>query len=72
MRGAQEGLAPELARRHRTIFISDVHLGTPGCKADLLADFLTTTIAAPSISSAISSISGGSSAVGSEVRRITV
>jgi UDP-2,3-diacylglucosamine pyrophosphatase LpxH len=28
-------------RRHRTIFISDVHLGTWGCKADLLADFLT-------------------------------
>jgi UDP-2,3-diacylglucosamine pyrophosphatase LpxH len=26
--------------RHRTIFISDTHLGTPGCKADLLADFL--------------------------------
>ncbi|MGB8363038.1 MAG: UDP-2,3-diacylglucosamine diphosphatase [Rhizomicrobium sp.] len=28
-------------RHHRTIFISDVHLGTRGCKADLLADFLT-------------------------------
>jgi UDP-2,3-diacylglucosamine pyrophosphatase LpxH len=27
-------------RRHRTIFVSDVHLGTRGCKADLLADFL--------------------------------
>src|ERR1700722_17994581 len=27
-------------RHHRTIFISDVHLGTRGCKADLLADFL--------------------------------
>jgi UDP-2,3-diacylglucosamine pyrophosphatase LpxH len=27
-------------RRHRTIFISDVHLGTWGCKAELLADFL--------------------------------
>ncbi len=26
--------------RHRTIFISDTHLGTPGCKAELLADFL--------------------------------
>ena len=25
---------------HRTIFISDTHLGTKGCKADLLADFL--------------------------------
>ncbi|MEI9885963.1 MAG: UDP-2,3-diacylglucosamine diphosphatase [Rhizomicrobium sp.] len=26
--------------RHRTIFISDIHLGTRGCKADFLADFL--------------------------------
>ncbi len=25
---------------HRTLFISDTHLGTPGCKAELLADFL--------------------------------
>jgi UDP-2,3-diacylglucosamine pyrophosphatase LpxH len=28
------------ARRHRTIFVSDTHLGTRGCKADMLADFL--------------------------------
>ena len=34
----REPLRP--VRRHRTIFISDVHLGTRGCKADLLADFL--------------------------------
>jgi UDP-2,3-diacylglucosamine pyrophosphatase LpxH len=27
-------------RHHRTIFISDVHLGTRACKAELLADFL--------------------------------
>jgi UDP-2,3-diacylglucosamine pyrophosphatase LpxH len=40
MRGASDGLAPDQVRRHRTIFISDVHLGTPGCKAELLADFL--------------------------------
>ncbi|WP_448580286.1 UDP-2,3-diacylglucosamine diphosphatase [Thermaurantiacus sp.] len=26
--------------RFRTIFISDIHLGTPGCNADLLLDFL--------------------------------
>ena len=26
--------------RHRTIFISDTHLGTRGCKAEVLADFL--------------------------------
>lgn len=25
---------------HRTLFLSDIHLGTPGCKADLLVDFL--------------------------------
>jgi UDP-2,3-diacylglucosamine pyrophosphatase LpxH len=28
------------AQRHRTIWISDVHLGTPGCKAEFLLDFL--------------------------------
>lgn len=28
------------AERHRTIFISDTHLGTRGCKAAFLADFL--------------------------------
>jgi len=28
------------ARRYRTIFISDVHLGTRGCKAECLLDFL--------------------------------
>lgn len=26
--------------RHRAIFISDVHLGTRGCKAEMLSDFL--------------------------------
>lgn len=31
---------PNDPKRHRTLFISDVHLGTPGCKADLLWDFL--------------------------------
>ncbi len=41
MRGLPDGLAPDRVRHHRTIFISDVHLGTPGCKAELLADFLT-------------------------------
>ena len=40
MSGTQDGLAPDRVRLHRTIFISDVHLGTPGCKAELLADFL--------------------------------
>jgi UDP-2,3-diacylglucosamine pyrophosphatase LpxH len=32
--------APHRIRYHRTIFISDTHLGTRGCKAELLADFL--------------------------------
>jgi len=30
----------EPKRRYRTIFLSDVHLGTRGCRADFLADFL--------------------------------
>ncbi len=38
-----QGAAPpriDHHRFHRTIFISDTHLGTPGCKAEALADFL--------------------------------
>ncbi|HWF62974.1 MAG TPA: UDP-2,3-diacylglucosamine diphosphatase [Rhizomicrobium sp.] len=35
---AGETLRPR--RNHRTIFISDTHLGTRGCKAEVLADFL--------------------------------
>jgi UDP-2,3-diacylglucosamine pyrophosphatase LpxH len=31
------------SRRYRTLFISDVHLGTRGCQADLLLDFLAHT-----------------------------
>jgi UDP-2,3-diacylglucosamine pyrophosphatase LpxH len=31
---------PESARRFRALFISDVHLGTRGCQADRLLDFL--------------------------------
>ena len=31
---------PHRIKHHRTLFISDTHLGTRGCKADLLADFL--------------------------------
>ncbi len=38
---------PELGgperRRYRTIWISDVHLGTKGCNAELLIDFLDNT-----------------------------
>ena len=32
--------APHRIRRHRTIFISDTHLGARGCRAELLAGFL--------------------------------
>ena len=28
------------AERHRTIWLSDIHLGTPGCKAEFLVEFL--------------------------------
>ena len=39
---APPAIATDTARfsRHRTIFISDTHLGTRGCKAEALADFL--------------------------------
>lgn len=32
--------APTASRHYRSLFISDVHLGTRGCQADLLLDFL--------------------------------
>jgi UDP-2,3-diacylglucosamine pyrophosphatase LpxH len=42
--GAAEAIDPPrtraASRHHRTIFISDTHLGTRGCKAELLVDFL--------------------------------
>ena len=34
---------PVAARHYRTIWISDVHLGTPGCQAVALLDFLRST-----------------------------
>lgn len=44
---APQGAAPETEetnsggrRRYRTIWISDIHLGTRGCNADMLIDFL--------------------------------
>ena len=30
----------EKVHRYRTIWLSDIHLGTPGCQADYLLDFL--------------------------------
>lgn len=38
---AREAILGEVAlRRYRTVFISDVHLGTKGCQAELLLDFI--------------------------------
>jgi UDP-2,3-diacylglucosamine pyrophosphatase LpxH len=34
---------PRIAQQYRTIWISDTHLGTRGCKADYLLDFLRRT-----------------------------
>lgn len=36
----QNPVDPGDIRKHRTAWISDIHLGTTGCKADLLIDFL--------------------------------
>ena len=30
-------------KRYRSVFISDLHLGTRGCRSDFLADFLRRT-----------------------------
>ncbi len=38
--GLDRGGGPGLERRYRAIWISDVHLGTRGCKAGFLLDFL--------------------------------
>ena len=35
-----DGDDESLRKRYRTIFISDLHLGTPGCQAAALLDFL--------------------------------
>jgi UDP-2,3-diacylglucosamine pyrophosphatase LpxH len=37
---ARAAISSRPIRHHRTIFISDTHLGTRGCKAEALADFL--------------------------------
>ena len=40
-RSAQSPAKPQpRPTRHRTIWISDIHLGTRGCKAEMLLDFL--------------------------------
>jgi UDP-2,3-diacylglucosamine pyrophosphatase LpxH len=39
----EAGVAGDPVRRYRTLWISDVHLGTPGCQAAALLDFLRNT-----------------------------
>ena len=34
---------PRRRRRYRTIWVSDIHLGTRGCNAQMLIDFLDST-----------------------------
>ena len=38
--GVGDGAGDGVGRRYRTVFISDVHLGTRGCQAELLLDFI--------------------------------
>jgi len=40
--GDAEDAAADHTQRHRAIFLSDIHLGTRGCKAEYLLDFLRT------------------------------
>lgn len=40
---AEDPDEPRGSRQYRTIFLSDIHLGTRGCKAELLLDFLRET-----------------------------
>jgi UDP-2,3-diacylglucosamine pyrophosphatase LpxH len=40
---AEASGAAQAAHRYRAIFLSDTHLGTPGCQADALLDFLRRT-----------------------------
>ncbi len=40
MGGGGNGGGDDDTKRWRTIFLSDIHLGTPGCKAEFLLDFL--------------------------------
>lgn len=56
--GPEPGANPR--RRYRTVWISDVHLGTRGCNADLLIDFLDNVDSETMYLSATSSTAGGS------------
>jgi hypothetical protein len=45
-------------KHHRAIWLSDIHLGTRGCKAEYLLDFLGQSNPITCIWSAISSMAG--------------
>jgi len=38
--GSEEGASEPASRSYRTVWISDLHLGTPGCQAEALLEFL--------------------------------
>jgi len=40
MNSTEFSIPDQCHERYRAIWISDVHLGTPGCKAEYLVDFL--------------------------------
>ncbi len=40
MRNGRSNSRKQTGGRYRSIWISDIHLGTRGCKADFLIDFL--------------------------------
>jgi hypothetical protein len=60
-----------LRKRYRTIFISDIHLGTPGCQAAALLDFLKPTPATTSTWWATSWTAGSCAAAGTGRSRTT-
>ncbi|MCA3167669.1 MAG: UDP-2,3-diacylglucosamine diphosphatase, partial [Burkholderiales bacterium] len=37
---AQDTFLPDTEKKYRAVWISDIHLGTPGCQAGHLLDFL--------------------------------
>ena len=67
----QDVLAPE-TKRYRTLFVSDLHLGTKACQAEAFLDFLRCSDRRhASIWSATSSTAGASSAAGTGRSRTT-
>lgn len=42
-KGSMQATRTDARHRYRTVFLSDIHLGTRGCRADFLLDFLRRT-----------------------------